>query len=336
MKTKVLVTGGAGYIGGITVDLLKDNGYDPIVYDYLVYEDRFLKDVDFVFGDIRDTKHLCEAARDCDTVIHLAALVGDPACEVDKDLAEEMNHLAVERMCEALPRDKHIIYMSTCSVYGHQDDILDENGETAPISTYGKTKLKAENHILERGGTVFRLGTIFGLGDRYSRLRFDLVVNYLTLLAIEDGQFTVTSGDQWRPIISVGDVGQYLVEATSLKPPGVFNVSWKNYKVSEMGQEIAGLIPGTEIFYKEGLYEDRRNYKVSTEKLFQTFKHRPTDTIETEVHKLAKVITDRRIYSPRQNVFHNGNYLIELKKKVDELLSFRSSKDLQYWKRHYL
>ena len=89
---KILVVGGAGYIGGYLVDQLLDKGYDPIVYDNILYEDRYLKDVPFIRGDIRDTNKLVKAAQGCDVVVLAAALVGDPACSIDKDLTDKINY----------------------------------------------------------------------------------------------------------------------------------------------------------------------------------------------------------------------------------------------------
>ena len=212
-KKKVLVVGGAGYIGGSTVDELITKGHEVSVYDMLVYEPRYLKSVNFIHGDIRDTDKLLKVAGQYDTIILMAALVGDPACQVDLKLTEEINYFAIRDFCKNISPDKHLIFMSTCSVYGAQDGILDEDSPTSPLSSYASTKLSSEKYIKEHNGTIFRLGTVYGLGDSFSRIRMDLVVNVLTMHAYYDKEITINGGEQWRPIISVIDIAKYIVEA---------------------------------------------------------------------------------------------------------------------------
>src|SRR5262245_56383488 len=117
-KKRVLVVGGAGYIGGSTVDELLSNGHHVSVYDLLVYEPRYLKAVDFIHGDVRDTEKLVSVAEKFDTIILMAALVGDAACQVDLKLTEEINYYAIRDFCNKISPGKHLLFMSTCSVYG--------------------------------------------------------------------------------------------------------------------------------------------------------------------------------------------------------------------------
>ena len=183
MEKKVLVGGGSGYIGGLVVEKIIEDGHDATVFNNLLYEDRYLKPVNFIYGSILDAEHVLSVAKGHDMVVWLAAIVGDPACEVDRELTNKVNHLAVKNFCEQF--DKHIpmIFFSTCSVYGLGEGVLDESSPTNPLSAYASTKLAAEKYVLDRGGCVFRLGTVFGLGDTYSRLRLDLVVNVMTMRA---------------------------------------------------------------------------------------------------------------------------------------------------------
>ncbi len=188
---KVLVVGGSGYIGGLTCDYLIRDGFDVTVYDNLLYENRYLKDVKFIYGDIRDTEKLYEISNDFDVIVLMAALVGDPACSVDPSLTEEINFKSIKNFCDVVLPNKHLIFMSTCSVYGAQEGLLNEESPTNPLSSYASTKLAAEKYILEKGGTVFRLGTVFGLGDTYSRLRMDLVVNVITMKAVKENTLVI-------------------------------------------------------------------------------------------------------------------------------------------------
>jgi nucleoside-diphosphate-sugar epimerase len=319
MKGKILVCGGAGYIGGLTCDSLLREGFDVVVYDNILYENRYLKDIKFINGDIRDTDKLINTSKDYDVIILMAALVGDPACSVDPILTEDINYISIKNFCERISDDKHLIFMSTCSVYGAQDGILNEESPTNPLSSYAITKLNAEKHIIEKGGTVFRLGTVFGLGDTYSRLRMDLVVNVLTMKAIKYGEITINGGEQWRPIIAVKDIAEYITEAAQFKYEGVYILSKENVIIKELGEKIAKMISGTKIKYTEISFQDARNYRVDNSKSLSTFKYKPEVTVEDEVSKMIKIFSEERIQNLEDEVYHNGLFL-KNKKIKNELV----------------
>ena len=316
MKTKkVLLVGGAGYIGGLTCDYLKEAGLEVTVYDNLLYENRFLKEIPFIYGDIRDTEKLYNVSKAFDVIVLMAALVGDPACSVDHDLTEEINYKSIKDFCENVSPSKHIVFMSTCSVYGAQDGMLDESSDTNPLSSYASTKLKAEEHILDNGGTIFRLGNVFGLGDTYSRLRMDLVVNVLTMKAVKDGEININGGDQWRPIISVKDIAGYVTEACIEEYEGIFVLSKENVVIRELGERVAGMIPNTKINYTEISFQDARNYKVDNVKSLNTFKYKSKVTVEEEVTRMVKMFTENRVENPEDKIYHNGAFLKNKKEK---------------------
>lgn len=318
-KKKILICGGAGYIGGLTCDALIREGFEITVYDNLLYENRFLKEIPFIYGDIRDTKKLYETSKDFDVIVLMAALVGDPACSIDDRSTKEINYHSIKNFCDILPPDKHLIFMSTCSVYGAQDEMLNEESQTNPLSSYALTKLEAEKHILEKGGTVFRLGTVFGLGDVHSRLRLDLVVNVLTMKAIEDGEITINGGEQWRPIIAVKDIAEYITEACKEEYKGVYILSKENVTIRQLGEKVAKLIPNTKINYTEISFQDARNYRVDNTKSLNTFKYKAKVTVEEEVYKMAKIFKEKRVLDPKDKVYHNGSYL-KNKKENNELI----------------
>lgn len=318
-KEKVLVVGGAGYIGGLTCDRLTEQGFDVTVYDSLLYENRFLKEINFIYGDVRDTENLQKVAKDFDTIVLMAALVGDPACSVDPLLTEEINHLAIKNFCETLPQGKHLVFMSTCSVYGAQEGLLNEESTTNPLSSYASTKLKSEEHILKYGGTIFRLGTVFGLGDTYSRLRMDLVVNVLTMKAVTKGEITINGGEQWRPIIAVKDIAGYVVEACQKKYKGIFVLSKENVVIRELGERISKLIPGTKVNYTEISFQDARNYKVSNAKSLEVFEYKPAVSVEEEVARMVNIFKEHRVENPEDKIYHNGIFL-KNKKELNQLI----------------
>jgi nucleoside-diphosphate-sugar epimerase len=313
MDKRVLLVGGAGYIGGLTCDYLIKDGFDVTVYDNLLYENRFLKEIPFVYGDIRDTEKLYRVSEDYDVIVLMAALVGDPACSVDYALTEEINYKAIKDFCEVVSPNKHLIFMSTCSVYGAQDGLLNEESGTNPLSSYAATKLKSEEHILAKGGTIFRLGTVFGLGDTYSRLRMDLVVNVLTMKAVKDGEITINGGDQWRPIISVKDIAGYVTEACREQYEGIYVLSLENVIIRELGEKISTLIPNTKVNYTEISFQDARNYKVDNIKSLKRFKYKPTVTVEDEVARMVTLFKEKRVENPEDKVYHNGAFLTNKK-----------------------
>src|SRR5262249_20066547 len=161
----------------------------------LLYEERYLKDVDFVAGDVLDRERLRPHLDWADAVVWLAALVGDPACALDPALTRKINLDSVAWLCDSF--DGRIVFPSTCSVYGAQDEELDEASPTAPLSLYAETKLEAEALLTERrpDSLIFRLATIAGVGDTYSRIRLDLVLNLLVMRAKLVGRLPVFGGD---------------------------------------------------------------------------------------------------------------------------------------------
>jgi len=319
MSKKVLLVGGAGYIGGLTCDYLIKDGFDVTVYDNLLYENRFLKDIPFIYGDVRDTKKLYNVSKDFNVIVLMAALVGDPACSIDNDLTEEINHKSIKDFCEVVSPNKHIIFMSTCSVYGAQDGLLNEDSDTNPLSSYASTKLKSEKHVLEKNGTIFRLGTVFGLGDTYSRIRMDLVVNVLTMKAVKEGTITINGGEQWRPIIAVKDIAGYITEACEEKYPGIFVLSKENVIIKELGERVAKIIPNTKVTYTEISFQDARNYRVDNSKSLKVFKYKPITTVEDEVLRMVTLFEENRIENPEDKVYNNGAFLTN-KKNQKELL----------------
>lgn len=319
IKEKVLMVGGAGYIGGLTSDFLLDAGFDVTVYDNLLYENRFLKDIPFIYGDIRDTEKLKEISEGFDIIVLMAALVGDPACSVDPMLTEEINHDAIKNFCEVVSPDKHLVFMSTCSVYGAQEGLLNEESPTNPLSSYASTKLKSEEYIVKHGGTVFRLGTVFGLGDTYSRLRMDLVVNVLTMKAVTKGEISINGGEQWRPIIAVKDIAGYVVEACRKKHKGIFVLAKENVVIRELGERVSKLIPGTKVTYTEISFQDARNYKVSNQKSLDVFSYKPVVTVEEEVERMYSLFKEHRVENPEDKLYHNGIFL-KIKKELNQLM----------------
>lgn len=311
MSKRVLLVGGAGYIGGYTTDVLLKHGHQVTVYDNLTYENRYLKNVNFIYGDIRDTESVIEAAKTFDVVVLMAALVGDPACSVDPVLTDEINHIAIKNICDQLPVQKHVIFMSTCSVYGAQTEMLDEESPTNPLSLYASTKLQAEKYVKERNGTIFRLGTVYGLGDTYSRIRLDLVVNVLSMKSVYDKKINIFGGEQWRPLICVKDISGYILEAIVKNIRGTYILSEGNYTMKMLGELIGDMFPDVKVEFTNISFEDARNYMVNNVKAENAFKFQPTHDIQDEIEILRNLFEEHRIRNVKDTAFHNGNYITD-------------------------
>ena len=306
-KKSILVVGGAGYVGGITTDLLTTAGYDATVFDNLMYEPRYLKECNLITGDVRDLHLLSRIHQRFDEIIWLAAIVGDGACEQQPELTKSVNVDSIRNFLRKTKR--RIIYLSTCSVYGAQNHLLNEKSKTNPLSLYAYTKLEAEKFVLRNNGLVFRLGTLFGIGDRYSRIRLDLVVNFLSLRAFRDKHLIVFGGKQWRPLLAVTDVGNYLVEAVNSNRSGVYNLKFENVTIADLAKRFKRVIPHLSVDFTKVQFEDSRNYRVSSRKAERDFSFKPRITVEEEIHRLITLFKEGRIQNVNDNSYYNTNYV---------------------------
>lgn len=192
----ILITGGSGYVGGYLTDLLLDNGINFFVYDNLTYERQYFKKVNFIYGDITDTNNLINIINKnkITQIVWLAALVGDGACSINKNLTYKINFESLKKLQDKI--NIPIIFISTCSVYGQSHQLINEDSKTNPLSVYAETKLMAEKFIDSNKSTIIRLGTLFGISDQFSRIRLDLVVNLLTLKAVKGEPISIFGGEQ--------------------------------------------------------------------------------------------------------------------------------------------
>jgi len=303
---KVLIVGGAGYVGGGIVDLLsKEN--EVTVYDSLIYENSYRKNVDFIFGDIRDYKKINNILDQYDAVIWLAALVGDGACAINPALTHEINSETVKNLAKNFKGK--IVFLSTCSVYGAQEGILDESSEVNPLSEYASSKLIAEKYLADSDSIIFRLGTLFGIGDKFSRIRLDLVVNILTTKAYIDKKMSVFGGEQWRPLLHVKDVANAIAHTLDTQTNGVFNLHYKNFKIIEIANEIKNKISDVEIETTPLQFQDARNYQVSSDKLKDATGFQATVDLTQGINEMYELISSNRIKDINDPRYSNQNFL---------------------------
>jgi nucleoside-diphosphate-sugar epimerase len=316
----VVVTGGAGYIGSYLVRELLAQGRRVRVLDSLLYGGAALDDVrhdpnfELIVGDIRDEASVRAALIGAASVIHLAAIVGDPACSIDEELTLSTNVTGtqiVADQAQALGIDR-MVFASTCSVYGASHEPLDETSALNPVSLYANTKIAAETMLLERGSATFtpvvlRFGTAFGASHRP---RFDLVVNLLTAKAVRDGKITIHGGDQWRPFIHAFDIARAValaVDAPAERVAGqIINVGTDdlNYRIREIGEIINRLVPGASVTTSEEV-TDKRNYFVQFERARTLLGFSRTRAIEDGVSEMVDMLMGTQVTDYHDSTYHN-------------------------------
>jgi len=322
---KILVIGGAGFIGSVLTRKLLEKGYKVKVFDKFLYSKDSLKGInnsnlEVREGDTRHVEEVSEAAKDVDAVIHLAELVGDPACNHNTKLSQDVNYLAtkiVASVCKHYQINR-MIYTSSCSVYGASKgkELLTEESELAPVSLYAKMKRDAEKAILSMRDnnflpTILRLGTVYG----YSyRPRFDLVVNTLTAKALQEGKITIFGGDQWRPNVHVEDVSKAII--TVLESPlekcggQIFNVGSEeqNLTIKQIGEMIKKEIPEARVIIEDKTI-DKRNYRVDFSKIRNELGFKTEKNIIHGIAEIKKAFEKKEVTDYTLPIYHNIKHL---------------------------
>ncbi|NTU90520.1 MAG: NAD(P)-dependent oxidoreductase [Chlorobiaceae bacterium] len=325
MKEQVLVSGGAGYIGSVLVRLLLEKGYRVRVLDNLMFGGvpiiDLLNDEDFEFmkGDVRNPDDVRRAMQGMDHVVHLAAIVGDPACAKQPELAREINLDGSRRMYDMANELglKRFVFASTCSNYGKMSDpesYVDEESVLAPVSLYAETKVAVEQYLLSQPKTnpckptSLRFSTVYGLSPRP---RFDLTVNEFTKeLAL--GRELVVFGEQfWRPYCHVVDLCRSVLAVLDAEEEkvafDVFNVgdTSENYQKQMIVDEILKQLPGSVIRYVSK-NEDPRDYRVTFEKIRERLGFKISKTVPDGIRQIIQVVQDGFIPNPDANEFRNS------------------------------
>ena len=323
---RVLVIGGGGYIGSALLPKLLNAGYRVRLLDLLLYSTEPIQEVlahpnlEVIQADFRQVDMVVEAMQDVDMVIHLGAIVGDPACALDEELTIEVNLMATRMIAEVAKgsRINRFIFASTCSVYGASDELLDEYSVLNPVSLYARSKIASEQVLKNLAGpdfspVILRFGTIYGLSGR---TRFDLVINLLAAKAVVEGKITVFGGDQWRPFVHVDDAALAILKA--LQAPlatvrnQVFNVGSdaQNYTIQQVGEIIQRLVPTAEVL-NMGSDTDRRNYRVNFSKINNLLGFVPQWSVEQGVQQVISRIRSGQIADYRDAKYSNVKFLSE-------------------------
>jgi len=325
-RKRILVTGGAGYIGSQLVRKLLAKNYRVRVLDSFLFGDGSIRelrsnpDFEVLQGDIRHIEDLVSSMKDCYGAIHLAGIVGDPACEIDPDATHAINYEATKLIVEVSKYRKlsRFVFASTCSVYGAAEDYrLNEGSVLNPVSLYAETNLRSEAIILrgfERTDTVpviVRFATVYGASHR---MRFDLVVNILSAKAVKERKIKIYGGHQWRPNVHVQDAAEALIRCLEAREDRVasevFNIgsNEQNYRIIELGELVCRILPGTEM---EVLEEspDSRSYNVSFDKAVHVLESRPRKTVEDGVLEIKELLESGGIADYLDDRYYNVKYL---------------------------
>ena len=305
MSKRALITGGAGYLGSVLAEVLLDEGYSVTVFDSLMYKQTSLlhlcdnKQFNFIKGDVTNKKSLLPQIINHDVIIPLAAIVGAPACDANKDLATAVNYEQIRFIVDNLREDQKLVMPNTNSQYGSSTEVITEQSPFNPLSHYAITKCKAEEYIMDWGnGICLRLATVFGSSPR---MRTDLLVNDFVYKTITEGCLVLFQSKFKRNYIHVRDIAYtfvHCIENYNKLNGGVFNVglSDANLNKMELATKIKEYFPKLVVIENEFSTDiDNRNYIVSNDKLEATgWKPRYTieDGIEELIQAYKMIITD--------------------------------------------
>ena len=307
---KVLVTGGAGYIGSVLVRQLLQKGYEVRAIDSLKFGGDALYDVmlhpgfEFMKGDIRNADDVSKALQGIDAIAHLAAIVGDPACKKFSEEANQTNWDGGVALFKAAENAgvQRFVFASTCSNYGKMpdpDSFVVETSELNPVSLYAELKVKFEKYLLEERkdsricSTALRFSTVYGFSPR---IRFDLTVNEFTRNATINGEQEIWGAQFWRPYCHVDDLARSVIlvlESPEAKVrANVFNVGStdENYNKGMIIEEVCKVVPNVKVHYVE-MNEDPRDYRVNFDKITNELGFTITKKVPDGVKEIYRLLS---------------------------------------------
>jgi nucleoside-diphosphate-sugar epimerase len=294
---KVLITGGAGYLGSVLTEVLINKGYEVTVVDNLIYKQTsvapftYHPNFEFILGDVTNELLLKSLVEKHDIIIPLAAIVGMPACKAQPELTVKVNYEQVKNITEWITKEQKIIIPNTNSQYGSSTEIITEESPFKPLSLYAETKCNAEKAVLDSGnGIVLRLATVFGMSYR---MRMDLLVNDFVYKALTDGYLVLFESHFVRNYIHVRDIANtflFMIENYDKCNNNAFNVGLTSANCTklELAKKIQQFIPDLVIVennFKQDF--DQRNYMVSNTKL-ESQGWLPKFTLEDGIQELIK------------------------------------------------
>jgi nucleoside-diphosphate-sugar epimerase len=316
----VLVTGGAGYVGSHLTRTLLADGFRVRILDNFLYGDHGIADMredprlDVRFGDICNIREVAHAVKGVRAVVALAAVVGDPACELDPRETMMINFESTRCLLDACREAEvqRLVFASSCSVYGANGaELLVEDSHLNPVSLYARTRIMSEEVLLQERGPleviILRLATVCGLS---TRMRFDLMVNTITARAAVDHRVRILGVDQWRPHLHVRDAAAAFAAAVSAPPDvaqgGIFNVGHEsqNFTIGEVAEKVVQYLPDTVVEYANG-NGDRRSYRVSFDRIREQLGFVPQHTVDDAIREVRAAIAEGGVGDYEDERYHN-------------------------------
>jgi len=336
---KILLIGGAGYVGSVLTEELLERGYSVKIFDRFYFGDRGLEKhrdrVEVIRGDMR---HLTAGVLDdVGTVVNIGGLSNDPTAEYNPKANHEMNTLATQLSAELCKKAgvRRYILASSCSIYDvgvkeeEKDVVIDETAPVAPKAAYSSSKYKAERILLslmdkDFAPVILRKATIYGFSYR---MRYDLVVNTFVKDALTKGYLTpYFGGEMWRPLVDVRDAAKaYIacIEADEDKVKGeIFNVVYRNFRVSEVALRVRSALKtaGVEVdIHPDYRYKGVRSYRVSGDKIKETLAFVPEISIEDSVVDMVDKIRTFDFLNFDDPIYYNISWMKTLE-KADEII----------------
>jgi nucleoside-diphosphate-sugar epimerase len=322
---KVLVTGGAGYLGSVLVPKLLARGHLVRVLDVGYFGVGHLRmyqsPVELLREDIRrlctDVSFADEVLEGCECVIHLAAISNDPSADLNPDLTYEVNMKATQVLgVRAKERGLKFLFSSSCSVYGEADGEIDEDGALNPLTVYARSKVDAEQMLADLADeswrpVILRNGTLFGYSPR---MRFDLVANIFALQAALKSEISIFgNGLQWRPFLHVSDCARAFVHFAERQDHEnlIYNIAHENLRIVDLAEIFAAVAPLVRVNYLDVAEPDHRNYRVSANRM-RAEGFRPQTGMQAGVEALIEALISGAIPDPESIYYRNAKWLTEL------------------------
>ena len=292
---KILITGGSGYVGRVFLDLFQNQCVLSSIDNEYVGNSNFerLQNVSYFKDDIRNNQLLEKLILENDVIVHLAGIVGD-SCPKNPSVSNEINVSATKKIAEFCKKyDKRLVFMSTCSVYGFNEDMCSEETKPNPLNIYSEQKIKGEEVIreIDCNYLIFRMGTVYGWSPR---MRFDLGINMFIEKYLWDEPIQVYGGNQYRPLIHVKDAAKALFMATEkFDINGIMNLVGENYKLIDIAKSISSKIEVVD--HKD----DNRSYIVNNSLIKTKLNWSPKMSINDAIKEFDKVNFQDKIYFNR-------------------------------------
>ena len=328
---KILLVGGAGYIGSVLTEYLLSAGFEVKCFDALIYSQKncinnFLerKNYEFILGDIRNEDEVKKSLRDISVVIILAGLVGDPITKKYPKQAEDINSKAIKNLinlCRNVNIDR-LVFISTCSNYGllKDNELADEDYKLNPLSSYAKHKVEIENYLMslknevDFSATILRFATAFGVSPR---MRFDLTINQFTKVILEKKLLSIYDAHTWRPYCHVYDFARLIEKILIIEKEKIYfqifngGDNKNNFTKKTIIDEIVKIIPSDNFVFEKNS-TDRRNYKVNFDKAKKILNFETKYSIQHGIREISEMMKIGFFDTRDSDINKFGNYIINL------------------------